>query len=188
MVKKIEARTDDAPGGKPPESRTENPPPTPPENQGESRTGNGPETAEDMDFLIEEAAGFDQAAQEASASAAAARQKTAQAQALDEMNAAIGEVAGMLAGVRDMAAETVEDANLLPPGRTVAIWSDDRLRKIADPLVKVCALHGEQLAALIASYGPYVMLFAAVVVPAASTVKAVRVHRAEQKPVNDGQQ
>jgi hypothetical protein len=137
-----------------------------------------PGAVEDLEALAVEAETAAQAAQATQQTAVVTQQKAQERQAQDEAAAQAAEIAGLLCMVRDVTADMATDAGFLPEGRVVEIWTDERLGRIAAPLVTILQKHGGSLGQFMEQYGPYLALVAATAMPAVSTIKAVREHRA----------
>lgn len=145
-----------------------------------------PGGVESLDDIAREASGLQageqaaanaarQAQEQAQAGQAQAQQAQARVEAADEVQA----VAGLLGMARDMAAELLHEAALLPYEKTMTVWSDKRLLGISAPLVAVLNQHEESLGPVIKAYGPLVALAGALAIPTVGTIKAVRAHRAK---------
>jgi hypothetical protein len=157
MVKKIEARTGDAPE--------------------QARTG-GPGDVESLDSLAAEGAAVQSAeTDQARAQVITAEEAEARRAAAETANAA-KEIAAVLVLVRDGAAMMADEAGALPKARTLAIWTDDTVDRISAPLAVIIERHAGGMGEFMQQWGPYLMLLAATALPAGATIKAVREHRA----------
>ncbi|TAH10521.1 MAG: hypothetical protein EAZ11_12310 [Curvibacter sp.] len=84
------------------------------------------------------------------------------------------DITDMLIMAREMIAPAADSAGVMTEAQVVAIWSDDKLRRIAKPLVSIMNRHGVGVGEAFEKFGPYVMLAAAIGGPAFATYKAIR--------------
>ncbi len=84
------------------------------------------------------------------------------------------DITDMLIMAREMIAPAADSAGVLTEAQVTAIWSDDKLRRIAKPLVSIMNRHGVGVGEAFEKFGPYVMLVAAIGGPAFATYKAIR--------------
>lgn len=162
MVKKTEART----GGEPEQART----------------GGGPGDVESLDSLAAEGAAVQSAATDQARAQVITAEDAEQRRAAAEQAQAAKEIASVLVLVRDGAAMMADEAGALPKPRTLAIWTDDTMERIAGPLAVIIERHAGGMGEFMQQWGPYLMLLAATALPAGATIKAVREHRAASKP------
>lgn len=138
----------------------------------------GPGNVENLEDLAREAAQLQQGEQAGQARTAESQQQASAQASAQAMNEAVREVAVALQEGRDMLADLAHEADILPREKTLAIWNDDRLVKLAGPLLVLAARHGGELGEFLKSYGPYMALLAAAAMPTIATAKAIRHHKA----------
>ncbi len=152
----------------------------------------GPGNVENLQDLAREAEQLQQGEQAQQARTAESQQQASAQASAQEMNEAVKEVAAMLCAGRDMVADFADEAGILPREKTLTIWSNDALTKLAGPLLVVADRHGGQLGPFLEKHGPYIALIGAAIMPTLATVKAIRHHKAltvqarEVKPSGEG--
>ena len=98
------------------------------------------------------------------------------------------DVTDMLIMAREMIAPAADSAGVLKEAQVLAIWSDDKLARIARPLVSIMNRHGVGLGEAFDRFGPYVMLVASVAGPAFATYRAIRQNAIDLKNASQQQQ
>lgn len=98
------------------------------------------------------------------------------------------DVTDLLIMAREMIAPAADSAGVLKEAQVLAIWSDDKLARIARPLVSIMNRHGVGIGEAFDKYGPYVMLLASVAGPAFATYRAIRQNAIDLKNASSPQQ